>query len=582
MPGIAGCIPLTTEPLPSETLSRLTRPLMHEPCYSVERIPCPAESVAAIINPGIDDLLCGVAQDAATGVSVGFYGEFYDPPCQAATRGDQVAGILLRKYLERDEEISRSLDGSYVVFITDPRRNRFLLCNDHYASRPVFYGVQEGRFCFSPEAKGVARMPGFDAGVDEDALVTFLICGMTLGEQTFFRNVKWLPPGMVLTIEDGRVTRSESSRYVPCGDSVDRGDDYYMEGLSALLMKAVGKHLRNLDKTFVPLSGGVDSRIIAGCIHRLTGEKMHTISWGLSEDLPDSDPARALEVARFLGADHHFVRREPANLEREMGEMIYRIDGLNTDPALHSNELSILRRMREELGGLYVLRGEEIFGTRPEALSDPEVLVAAGVARLEDNLGVERLLDPAKLPEFRDRSAQLIQGLLDACPCVNFTDRRDYFIFNVLQFHYHTRSAYFKRTVVDVRSPWMDREVMEFMATAPIRYRFNKYLYKKTVSAMFPELMAIPIAKRSNLENWPEMMQTNAALQQLLRTHLVDKRNSFHEILNSEGVRALYEQAIRPGGVRSSFKQRTLTAAKNFVRTRAPQLYRGIKPALAG
>jgi asparagine synthetase B (glutamine-hydrolysing) len=546
----------------------------------VQQIPCPEDSVAVIVNPEIDGLICGVAQDAGTGASLGFYGEFYDAQCQAATSGDDVAQMLLRKYLELDDEFPRSLDGSYVVFVADGRRKKFLLFNDYCASRPVFYGIQDGRFYFSPEAKGVARMPGFDASVDEDALVAFLMNGNALAEQTFYRNVKPLPPGTVLAIKNEQLSRTISSIYSPCADAVDRGEDYYIETLSELLMKAVSKQLRNPSRVVVPLSGGVDSRLIAGCVSRLAREELHTITWGANETRAESDTVVARQVANFLHSDHHFARRESEHLQRDIGEMIYRVDGLNTDPAFHSNELSIMRRIREEFGGLYVLRGEECFGPRPEARSDPEVLVAAGIAQLGDHLRVERLLSPSKLPEFRDHSAQIIQGLLDSCPSVNFTDRRDHFYFATRIFHYHTRSAYCKRTIVDVRNPWLDREVLEFMQTVPVRYRDNKFLYKKTVQVMFPELMSIPIATRNSLENWPEVVQKDRSIQQFLKTHLIDRPNSFHNILNPNAVRILYEQAIQPGGLRSSFKQRTVQATKNFLRTRTPQLYRRLKPSL--
>jgi asparagine synthase (glutamine-hydrolysing) len=581
MPGIAGYISLTTDiPQPHNVQSLLTRSLLHEPYYSVQHIPCPERSTAVIVNPEIDGLICGVAQDAGTGASLGFYGEFYDAPCQAAASGDDVARILLRKYLELDDKLPRSLDGSYVIFVADGRRRKFLLFNDYYASRPVFYGIQDGSFYFSPEAKGVARMPGFDAGVDEDALVAFLINGNPLAEQTFYKNVKPLPPGTVLRIENGQLSRTVSSVYAPCADTIDRGEEYYIDALSALLMKAVSKQLRNPDKVVVPLSGGIDSRLIAGCVNRIAGEKLHTVTWGVNENLADSDAATARQVANFLHSDHHFLRRESEHLQRDIGEMIYRIDGLNTDPAFHSNELSIMRRIRDEFDGLYVLRGEECFGPRPEAASDPEVLVAAGVARLGDHLRVECLLNASKLPEFRDHSAQIIQGLLDACPSVNFTDRRDHFYFATRIFHYHTRSAYYKRTIVDVRNPWLDREVLEFMQTVPVRYRDNKYLYKKTVRVMFPELMALPLATRNSLENWPEIVQKDRAIQQFLKMHLIDRPNSFHNILDPDAVRVLYEQAIQPGGLRSSFKQRTVQATKDFLRTRTPQLYRRLKPSL--
>ena len=159
-------------------------------------------------------------------------------------------------------------------------------------------------------------------------------------------------------------------------------------------------------------------------------------------------------------------------------------------------------------------------------------------------------------------------------------DRRDYFYFAVRLFHYHSRSAYCKRTVIDVRNPWLDRELLEFLAVLPVRYRIDREFYKRSVGALFPELMAIPPATRNSLENWSELLQKDTSLQQFLKTHLIEKPNSLHAILNPDAVRALYEQAIQPGGVRSSFKQRTMKATKDFLRQRVPGLYQAVKPKL--
>jgi hypothetical protein len=227
-----------------------------------------------------------------------------------------------------------------------------------------------------------------------------------------------------------------------------------------------------------------------------------------------------------------------------------------------------------------VLRGEECFGHATEPHCDAEALGQWGIAPLGDHLRVQSLLNPSKLPQLREHSERIIQELCDSSTSVNLTDRRDYFYFAVRQFHYHSRSAYCKRTVVDVRNPWLDQELLDFLKNLPVPYRTDRALYRKTVAVMFPELMAIPPATRNSLENWPEIIQKDRSLQQFLKTHLVDNPNSLHKILNPEAVRALYEQAIQPGGMRSSLRQRTMKAAKDFVRAQSPKLYRSLKPAL--
>ena len=133
-----------------------------------------------------------------------------------------------------------------------------------------------------------------------------------------------------------------------------------------------------------------------------------------------------------------------------------------------------------------------------------------------------------------------------------------------------------------MRNPWLDKELTDFLKTLPVRYRIDRYLYRKTATRMFPELMALPVATRNSLENWSEALQKDLALQSFLKKHLIENRNSFHELLNPEAVRNLYQQAIQPGGARSSLKQRAMKTTKDYLRKQTPQLYRLLKPSLMG
>jgi asparagine synthetase B (glutamine-hydrolysing) len=581
MPGLAGCIDLLPgRPLAPEIAPALTRGLLHEPYYTVKNIPAPPNAAAVAIEQGADERLSGAAVREGQ-ASAGFYGEFYGAPFDSAERGDDVAKLLLDLYLQHGENLPRVLDGSFVAFVADFRTGTALLFNDHYASRPLFYGRFQDRLYFSPELKGVAGMPGAEPAVDPHAFANFLLCGHLLGEQTFYRDIRPLLPGSLLKIAGDVVVRTTHTLYAPCGDTGDRGDDYYVEALSALLLKAAAKQTRGIDRAFVPLSGGVDSRAILGCLSRVSKEKLHSVSWGVEEGGPESDAGTGRKVAALLQTDHHFIRRETERFTADIGEMVYRIDGLNDDAAYHHNEMSAIRRVRDEFGGRYVLRGEECFGPRPEARSDLEVLSASGARRLADYPGVQRLLNPALRRDAVGRSAETIERLLRECPSRDFTDRRDQFYFAIRIFHYHTRSAYYKRSIADVRNPWLDKEVLAFMQAVPVRYRFDKHLYKKTVRTMFPELFTIPIARRHSLENWAEVIRTNAAVQEFLRLHLLEERNAYHDLIDREEVARLLAAACA-GATQPSLQSRAIRFGKETMRKRAPRLYARLKPALIG
>src|SRR5690606_5436409 len=83
----------------------------------------------------------------------------------------------------------------------------------------------------------------------------------------------------------------------------------------------------------------------------------------------------------------------------------------------------------------------------------------------------------------------------------DYLDRKDSFYFHQRLQHYLNRSTYYKLTVLEVQNPWLDRAILEFIATIPRPLRLDKRLYKLAVTAMYPDLSGIPFAQRHSLEN---------------------------------------------------------------------------------
>jgi len=54
---------------------------------------------------------------------------------------------------------------------------------------------------------------------------------------------------------------------------------------------------------------------------------------------------------------------------------------------------------------------------------------------------------------------------------------------------------YFMGNFVNVENPFLDNDILDFMMKIPVSLRFDRRLYKDTVSQMFPQLFAIKRAK---------------------------------------------------------------------------------------
>lgn len=568
MPGIAGCVWLTGDALPEGFPALLEAPLSREPDYDTLSIVDAPDASAIVFAPRLSFPVAGAGSDPESGISVGYYGEFFG---DGAGQMDAaaIANRLIELYREHREALPLALDGTFVVFVWDARAREGLLCNDHYASRPVCYAEQNGRFYFSPEPKGVARLPEVRCTTDLSALMMQLTYGHLLGGATYYQQVKYLAPGSVVRIRPRGIAVRRYFEYL-VNESPAGADSPELEGaLADVLREACRRRLRHLPNMILPISGGYDSRGLLAVIQSLTGRVPKTISWGTDEDTPDADAHIGGKVARFFGTEHRFLRRDSSHFIEDVEETIARVDGGSMDAVQHPSELRLMRQIRREIGTDYLIRGDEVFGFKGAAASNAEAMARCGLRNLGEYPDILRLLNPSCRPDFLERSRAALEAVNAECPLAGPTPRKDYIHYNQKIRNFANRSNYYKLSVLEAANPWLDKTVVEFLKTIPAPCRVEKALYRRTLSAMFPDLMQIPIATNHSLENWAAVMREHEPLQKFIRFHLLEQRNRLHEIVDLAQVRQI---------VFAVFQGRRAESAKVGLAMRAKRTLRGLSP----
>src|SRR5580658_5032201 len=115
MPGIAGCIRLTASGSPPVQLDAT---LSREPDYATHHVIANADISAIVFSPQLSFPVAGTAYDAESGVSAGYYGEFFNPEFQSAD-SSAIAKQLIELYQAKGEALPQALDGTFVVFLWD-------------------------------------------------------------------------------------------------------------------------------------------------------------------------------------------------------------------------------------------------------------------------------------------------------------------------------------------------------------------------------------------------------------------------------------------------------------------------------
>ena len=200
-------------------------------------------------------------------------------------------------------EYCRQLNFGTAVSIED---GEVLVTADWLGLYPIYYYQDDSAF-IATSIPGLVRChAGFRPAVDIHGLVGILLLAHSCLGHTMFQGVSRLPSGHFLKYEFGRRMTLEEVA-LGSGPSAPRNIDEAVEAFDAVLSRAVGAAVREGVRS-IYLSGGLDSRILAGYLQPLVRGELKAITLG---DRRDIEMRAAAKVSAVLGAAHE---RVPINL----------------------------------------------------------------------------------------------------------------------------------------------------------------------------------------------------------------------------------------------------------------------------
>ncbi|HKJ95818.1 MAG TPA: asparagine synthase-related protein, partial [Gammaproteobacteria bacterium] len=290
---------------------------------------------------------------------------------RTVTQNTDVA-VLPGLYLELGDALFERLVGNFAIAVWDPRSRRVVLGRDRAGERHLLYRRSRDRVLFSSEL--AALTAGVPAPLQRDtgALCDFIVDGFFAVPRTPYRDVSKLAPGECVVIDAGGERRRRYWRW-NMGVAKTRAPDE--QRFDEIFRRAVRRQT-DVDVDFgILLSGGIDSSLIAAVSRQVRPDARPTAYTVRFRESSYDEGGPADEVAASLG-----LRCEPAWLSAEevpdiLEEMVRVTGEPIADPALipHTH---LCRRAARDVR--LVLGGEgadELFGGYPTHLG----AVCAGV-----------------------------------------------------------------------------------------------------------------------------------------------------------------------------------------------------------
>ena len=510
--------------------------------------------------------------------------------------------VILHLYEDQGEGCLQALNGMFAFAIWDRRRQELFLARDRMGKKPLYYAVTPGSFVFASELKSLLAHPDIQPEIDFDALNQYLTYEYVPAPRTIFKGVYKLPAGHCLTLHsDGHIS---IRRYwdIPASLPIREDEEEILARFDDLLRESVRLRLISDVPLGLFLSGGIDSSTVAYYMAQLSNGPVHSFSIGF-EDPSFDESAHARAVASHLGLDHH----EEILDARQVCELLPQVADILDEPLADASIFPtylLSRFTRQHVtvalggdGGDELLMGYETFqahrlAQRLEILPRPLLglmrRVANALPTSLDNMSFDfrakRLLNGMAYPgEIRplmwittfppDKSSPLSSEALEQLQegdalapshdhLRRVSDRSvdDKVIYLYVK-HYLQDDILVKvdrasmATSLEVRAPFLDVNVVEFLSSLPARYKLRrltrKYLLRRLMRDRLPPGIAdrpkkgfgIPLAKwfRSELRELlletldPQRLERegifNAAfVQRLVEDHLAGRRDYRKEL----------------------------------------------------
>ena len=215
--------------------------------------------------------------------------------------------------------LATRLEGMFAFASWDRRRKLLVLGRDRFGKKPLYYWHDGDHLVFASEIKALLANPRVPRRLRDGAIADYLSFGYIPSPETFFEGVRSVPPGHVLiaaAAAEPRLERYWQPEY-PGASAVEPLDLGFEDAAVAVrnaLSSAVERRLISDVPLGAFLSGGIDSSAVVALMAQMRDEPVSTFTIGFDDfDGFDERPyARAL-AERYRTHHTEFVVKPDAS-----------------------------------------------------------------------------------------------------------------------------------------------------------------------------------------------------------------------------------------------------------------------------
>ena len=426
---------------------------------------------------------------------------------------DTDSEVLVHGFEEWREDLLNRLRGMFGFAIWNRTDESLFIARDFFGIKPMHYTQVGGHFLYASEIKSILKFPGFEKKFNYRTLDNYLSFQYAVPPETFFEGVYCLLPGHYLWYRDGK---AETTRYWEARFNPDESltEEQAVDEIEKVFEESVNAHKISDVEVGCFLSSGVDSSYVSTYF---ADQKTFTVGFDFGEKYNEISWAERL--SKKIGVEHHTHLISSEEFWGNVEHVQYHMDQPLADPScialyfvskLASEYVKVVLSGEgaDELFGGYTIYNEpHVFKAYQKILpSKFRLWLAKEVKKLPHFKGQsfiirgsreteEKFIGNAFMYDDEDKRRILKDPSIVTRPqslCKKFYDR-------VRGYDQETKMQYLdinlwmvgdillkadrmsKANSLELRVPFLDKEVFKVASKLPTRLRVNK---KNTKYAM--------------------------------------------------------------------------------------------------
>ena len=218
--------------------------------------------------------------------------------------------VILHLYEEKGAGALGDIRGMFAFAIWDVKRKELFAARDRMGKKPLVYALIPGAILFASELKSLLLHPGISKEVDPAAVDLFFTYQSVPSPYSIFRDIKKLPPAHYLLWKGGDF---KAERYWDVDFTKKirlNSEEEYSELMWEKLTEAVKIRMVSDVPLGAFLSGGIDSSTIVGIMSGFSRQKVKTFSIGFDEESFSELKYAAIAAEKF-GTEHREFTVKP-------------------------------------------------------------------------------------------------------------------------------------------------------------------------------------------------------------------------------------------------------------------------------